>query len=312
METMQNLNKAPEEFSTYQKEFPSIPLEIHRYRLLDEQNRPVVTTFLESNPQQVFVEDLAANEERMTGGESLTVAELFDHYELLHGLQLRGSYGQVLANQRMAADMLLDSTGTEPSSSVFVVPHVSGGEHVLYAKLHNRHPDSQPRVESPFPRSLRGLGRLEQEPPEPLDNDLGKLQMGDLILGYHRAEQPRENNLLPFIVANDRQIPANQNLMVHVEIYHLQKGPDGLASFRLDYEILPVNFLGWTRERKKEFSLTLNLESDVDRYTEDLEIKTRELKPGRYVLRMRATDGTSGQDVRREIEFVVTEALAEK
>lgn len=55
----------------------------------------------------------------------------------------------------------------------------------------------------------------------------------------------------------------------------------------------------------------MNLEQTEARFTEDLSIKAAGLEPGRYVLRMRATDRVSGQEVNREVEFDVMESEEE-
>ena len=303
VQTRKNMRQAPEEVSTYEKTFPSIPLEVYQYRLFDEQGNPIFATFLESNPQQVFVNDLAANQDSMFTDDSMSVNQAFSNYELYHGLQIRNQEGEVISQSRVATTLVLDSTNTEPSTTVFRVPHLSEQASAkVYAELHNRHPRSAPIVETPFPKSLRGQGKTKLQQPDPLPNIPDQLQMGDLILG-HQMQKDSSNILFPFVVANDRVIPADENLAVHVEIYNLQGSPNNVTRFQLSYEILPVNFLGWTREKKDEASVTLNLQATQDRFTEDLEIET-ELQAGKYVLRMQAQNEENGQ-VQREIEFEV-------
>lgn len=307
--TNKNLQKAPKEISTYEKEFPSIPIQVYQYRLLNERNEPVFVTFLESNPQPSFVKDFAVNQDSMEAqiSDSASIAILFSYYKLYHGLQLKNQEGHFLSQDRISADLLLDSTNTEQSSSVFWTPYVSGNvRQILYAELHNLHSNSRPSIDTPFPNSLRGLGRKEIEQPEPLHTDPNELEMGDLILGY-QMQTEKENALFPFVVTNNRKIPQDDDLVIHVEVYHLQKEADGIARFELSYELLPVNWLGWTKERKQEFNLTLNIESDQNRYSENLQIKTRQLSPGRYVLRMEASDPTISQSVKKDIEFEIVE-----
>ena len=307
-EMLVNLQRAPEELSTYENTFPSIPLEEYHYRLLDSTNRPVFATFLESRPQPAFIGDLAANQDSMVAHapDTATVADLFRHYQLLHGLQLKSAEGRILSHKSVAAPLVLDSTNTAPSYSVFMVPWVEGGSQTRYAELHNRHPKSRPVIDSPFPHSLRGRGKLVKKQPEPLFSEPGTLQMGDLILGY-QMQPESEVQLYPFVVANDKRIPIDEELALHFEVYHLQPADDGIARVKLFYQIVPVNWLGWTKERNQLFSATLNLETTEDRYTENLEIKTRQLAPGTYVLRIQATNPSSGQQVKREVEFEIVE-----
>lgn len=306
MITIQNINRAPVEISTYEKTFPNIPLEVYQYRLLNKQNQPIFATFLESNPQQVFVNDLAANQDSMfTAADSVNINKVFSYYELYHGLQIRNNDGKIVTQSHIPTTLALDSTNTESSTAVFRIPQLATNQTAhLYAELHNRHPNSAPRIKSPFPKSLRGLGKTDLEQFDPLLPNTSKLQMGDLILGY-QMQQDSSKVLFPFVVANDQKIPKDKNLAVHVEVYHLQQGPDGKTKFQLSYQILPVNFMGWTQEKKDEVSLTLNLETPQTRYVEDLEIRTDVLQPGKYVLRMKIIDQENGQETQQEIEFRV-------
>lgn len=309
-DAMVRQNKAPRESSTFTKELGDIPLDVTQYRLLDEENRPVYATFMNSRPQQVFLEDLGANQDSMLAGpDEQQVGEILTSYRLYHGVQLQGPDGQFLTGTRYQPTLLVDGSDMETASgSAFRVPFAGdSAEQVFYVELHNVHPASSPQVETPFPDELRGLGRERIPQPEPLDTDPSRLQMGDLILGWGMADSASADRLVPFVVADDRQIPEGEELALHVEVYHLQSGNQDLRDFSLDYEILPVNFLGWTRERNDQMSLTLNFQQTESRFTEDLSIKAADLEPGRYVLRIRVTDNTSAQQFSRKIEFEVIE-----
>ena len=307
--TRQNLRHAPDEMSTYEKEFPDIPLATFHYRLLDEQNRPVTATFLESRPRQAFLEDFAFNEEVLLPGDTAAVEQALAYYELSHGLLVTGENGQVLNRSAMPAELILDFRDDLSSSTVFTVPYADTSRRLtLYAELHNRHPGSSPRLgQTPFPPELRGLGRLVSELPEPLSTDPATLEMADLVLGWQMRHDTPEGTLFPFVVANHRQIPEGEELAVHLQIYNLQQAGDGFTDFRIDYEVQPVRRMEWLRGREQEFSLTLDQRTTQTRFTENLEIRTRELPPGRYRLRLVTTDNTSGQRVEREIEFRVVE-----
>lgn len=308
--TLRERKKAPESISTYEKEFPAIPVRDFQYRFLDEQNRPLSVIFLESQPRQVFLEDLAVNEEILFPGDTTTAEDGFSWYELTHGLYISDEDGEILSQTRQESELILDFEEDQPSSSVFTVPYVDGGHKLLlFAELHNRHPDSRPRMETPFPPELRGLGKLESELPEPLSTDPDKLEMGDLILGWQMRDDARGDALFPFVVANSREIPENEELAVHLEIYNLRMADDGFTDFQIDYAILPVRRMEWLRGREEEFSLTISQETTTSRFVENLEIETRELPPGSYRLQMKTTDNISGQQVEREIEFRVTEKV---
>lgn len=311
----QRVNQEPEETSTMVKELSEIPVEIHQYRMLNEQNRPIFATFMESRPQPAFLEDFSVNDDTMMAAsdaaqEQERLQEAFSAYRLVHGMELRNELGQRLTGSQLQPILILSGDNIQvASSSVFTVPYVQreGISQVYYAELHNRHPASEPIVETPLADHIRGLGRLRVEQPEPLDPDPSQLQMSDLIFGYQKTDSASAESFVPFVVSNDRQVPEGEQLAVHFEVYHLQEGENGLRDFTVDYEILPVNFLGWTRERKDDLSLTLFFEHDRARFSEDLEIQASDLQPGRYVMRLTATDRVSGQELRREVEFEVTE-----
>lgn len=314
-EEEQRLNEAPPETSTIAKDVGMIPLDIFQYRMLDEQNRPVFATFIESQPQQRFLEDLAMNQDAMMEGldDEAQVQTINDSYQLFHGVQLRSESGEILTGTRLQSTLVIDGDDMQVTSgSAFTIPFVSQNtEQHFFAELHNRHQNSAPRFETPFPDYLRGLGRESNAQPEPLNPDPSQLAMSDLILGYDLKENASGNSFLPFVVSNDREIPEGETLAVHFEIYHLESDADGIRRFSIDYEIRPVNFLGWTQERQDQLSLTLNFEHDLSRFEENLEVEAANLEPGRYVLRLNTTDSNSGQEVRREIEFTVVEAEEE-
>lgn len=307
-------NSEPIETSAYLKDFPHIPLLVHRYRLLDGQNRPVYATFVRSRPQQAFLEDLAFNQDRMIAGpdsfsDSTAVHKAFGHYELVHGMELRSPQGQLAADW-VRPTLVLDGNSVETASnSVFMVPHGPGEtQQVYYAELHNRHPETRPRVDTPFPGHLRGVGKRTMEQPVPLTADPDILEMGDLILGYGQDESAPAGGLVPFTVSHNGEIPEGEALNVHIEIYHLRQHA-GLSDFTLKYEVLERNpgIIRWLNKYRSNTELTLNLQAESSHYTENLEIRTRELDHGTYLLQLVATDRISGQQITREVEFEVVE-----
>lgn len=308
MITLENIREAPPEKSTHEEALPSIPLRVYPYRMLDNRNRPITAVFLESQPREAFLRDLALNEEVLFPHDSVTAETGFSYYELTHGLQVLDDNGEILVGNRQPADLILDFQEDLPSSTVFTVPYADQQQQViLYAELHNTHPDSELGIDSPFASSLRGLGKLENSLPEPLSTDPGTLEMADLILGYEMQDDTASGVLFPFVVANNGEIPEGEELAVHLEVYNLQPAQNETATFQVEYEIDPVRRMEWIRGGESEFSLTLDMETSGSRFVENLEIRTRDLKPGRYELLVKATDKTTGQQVERTIEFEVVE-----
>lgn len=308
--------EAPEESSTLAKDFPSIPLEAHQYALLSEQNEPVFATFLVSRPQRAFLTDLAVNQDSMVSREapdSVKVRQAFDSYQLLHGVELIAGSGRKLGGERHPALLRINGDDLDtPSPSGFMIPYRQDITQQFYAELRNTHPNTRstleknrPDIDSPFPKDVRGVGTLTTAQPEPMEVTPGRLQLGELILGWDMGSQP--GGLVPFKVAHQKQVPEGEPLALHLEAYHLQPGNNGLYGFTLSYEIRPVNFLGWTQERKDQLSITLNFEHDRPQLRENIEIQAADLPPGRYVLRVRARDAHSDNEAYREVEFKVVE-----
>jgi GWxTD domain-containing protein len=306
--TRENLDLAPSELSTYEKIFPEIPIKEFHYRLLDKNNQPIVLTFLESQPYQSFIEDLAFNQDVLFTDESTIGDEALGYFELTHGLVLKSEEGEFLNSIRQPSELIIDLQEDTPSSSVFTIPYHSSRQNaILYAELNNRHPDSRPRVETLYPRELRGLGRLETKLPEPLPSESDDLLIGDLIIGWQMMYDEAQNALIPFVVANNLEIPVDEELAVHLEIYNLQISEEGFTDFQVDYQVVPVRRFDWFRGQENEFSLSLNYETTEQRFVENLAIKTRELPTGRYKLQLKITDKIGGQEIETEKEFQLRE-----
>ena len=306
--TRENLGHAPPELSTYERDFTQIPLQTYHYRLLDEDNQPIVITFLESLPRRAFLEDLAFKEETLFPVDTTSADEGFAFYELAHGLILKGEDGENLTRLRKSTELILDMQEDLPSSSVFTIPYLRYPQKAtFYAELNNHHPNSKPRVETPYPGELRGLGKLVDNLPEPLSAESENLMIGDLILGWQMMYEDITEVLIPFVVANDLKIPVDEELAVHMEIYNLQLGENGFTDFQIDYQIIPVRRFEWFRGREQEFGLSLNYETIEQRFVENLAIKTRELPPGKYKLKLKIIDKIGGQELVTEKEFQLRE-----
>lgn len=307
--TLQNIALAPEQISTYQRRLPEIKLNATPYRILNEQNEPAFALFVESESSQAFVEDFAYNEQRMYDTENEDPQRAFNYYRLFHAFQLQSSTQEVMAHQRQETDLIVDFEEGEPSRSVFVIP--AQPDDVSYrvaAELHNQHPETSLRFESTLEPTLRGLGQVEFQQPEPLTSKEGELQVSDLFLGYQLRGDLSGENYLPFVVASDRRIPQNEDLVVRFETYHLQKNAEGIAAFQLDYRLRPQRSSLFSRSQQDDFSLSLTFQTDSSRFTENVEIETGELDAGSYNLEMIFTDLENNRSVTRDVEFDIHEA----
>jgi len=302
-------NSAPAEISTEEKALYEIPIKIYQYRFLDANEKPVFITFLESEPTEALINDLAINQDAMFSSlDSDGNSNVFGFYNYLHGLQLRDSDWNLLSQNRQNAPLVLDHVENTPSSSIFIIPHLENNvTQVFYAELENTHPDTKPKQESLFPNTLRGIGKIDLEQPQPLELTGGELMLSDLILGFQKSDETSENALFDFVVSNNRQIPNNENLVVHFEVYGLQTDNDDIARFELNYEIEPRNrgLLGWAKGKSDEFNITLSFEEIGSRFSESLEIEAAKLDPGEYNLNWVVRDLNGKGVFEREINFEV-------
>ncbi|MGF1671454.1 MAG: GWxTD domain-containing protein [Balneolaceae bacterium] len=308
-----NTANSPSQQSTEERKIPSIPLEIHQYRLLDELGEPVLATFVESLPASALLTDLVSNQDVMIVEEpeqALVLDDIARWYSLRQGVELRGIDGEPLGRLQSRPALMMDEQDRVPSSSLFTIPFISP-ETVqnVYVILENTHPETSPLQESVFPDELRGLGRLTIPQPEPLDLSGSGPVLGDLLLGYGRMEREEAGLRFPFVVSHERTIPEGENLVVHFEIYRLQTNGQGFARFEVDYEIEPKQRLfGRLLANKDNLSGTLSFEPQGTRFSESLEFEELSLERGRYTLHWTVRDLNRDNDgITNILEFEVVD-----
>jgi GWxTD domain-containing protein len=308
-------NEAPLEISSLGRMLPGIPLEIHQYRLLDEDNNPIIISFVESAPGRAILQDMEVNRElyfpdipEMPESDTLKtdLPDKLDDYQLDHKFIV---YNRDWIEKKRDDDTPLIRSFLDKESGIIQSVFISGHDYEYYqsaaASLINKNPESKTLYPSIFPEELRGLGTLKNRQPVPLKPDPDQLELGDLILGF-RDELP-EDYPFNFRVANDQMIPGDQSLILHFQVYNLQPRPTtGFTHFELTYRIYPVMEDGSLLTDEEMFYLTINFEHDETRLTEDLEIQTAQLSSGLYELQVMIEDQESGQEQRKDIRFEVT------
>lgn len=306
--------RAPNDKSAYVGEIPSIPFEVYQYRFLDEDLNPYVLTYLESSAHEAFLIDYHRN--RVRQGEnardladSVSVTDDFPYYQLVHTLQeYDENWNRSESFQDNPGLVVNRTVGDRPiSRSMFTSPHTSRNHQSASVELMNYDPESRKIFNTPFHPALRGLNKIQFRMAEPLQSYADSLEMADLVLGYESDEVKTEP--FPFVVANDAQIPAEETLVLHFEVYNLERHDDEteFTEFELTYRILPVDESGEVRTDQAEFVLTLNFINEHTTVIEDLEIETADLHPGLYDLRVRVVDMITGQEKERTTRFEVIE-----
>jgi len=289
-------SQAPDEVSTYRENLPEIKIEQKQYRLLNEHNQPYLATFVYSKPQKVYMFNTMAHPNKPRSD-----------FKLTHMFQIRNKNWRVVTEGMDAPNVYMgeDLDHSIPSQSLFFIPDISPDFHqIITAKFTGPNTGERHGI---FPGELKALGKLQTNQPVPLDNDLSKIQMGDVILGFGKIGETSKKYPFPFVVSPANEIPEKQNMVIHFEVYHLKFNADDKNHFILDYKVLPINWLGRAKRRAEKVSLTLNFESNHSYYKEDLEVETKDFEPGKYELRLKATDFETGQEIKQNIRFKVVE-----
>ena len=299
---------APPAASFEEEKIPSIPLEIHQYRLLDGQGNPVLATFVESRPAAAFLSDLTASQDQIVQNEESDIAgDISRWYTLRQGVDLRDRQDRLSGRLRSLPELPLDEEDRVPATSLFHIPHLpdSTTQH-FYVTLENHHPETSPPQESAFPDELRGLGRITVAQPESLELSGEGPVLGDLLIGYGRMDRSESGLKFPFVVSHKRTIPEGENLVVHFEAYRLQTDGQGFANFEVRYEIEPKQgFFGRLLANRDNLSGTLSFEPRAGRFAESLEFEELSLERGKYTLRWTVRDLLSGEEAGQTLEFEV-------
>ncbi len=304
--------QVPNEKSSFEEMLPRIPMNIHQYRYLDLDNdlRPSIITYIESEPQEAFLIDFHRNRGRSNGNGELfdteNILEEFPFYELRHSLQKYDRNWNLLGLLIDQPSLVLNrGEQDEFASTYFTSLHTNRSQVAASVQLFNHDPDSRTIDETPFPPAIRGWNKLQYRQPPPLRSHSDSLEVADLVLGYPDTTGVTEP--FSFRVANNQIIPFGQTLLLHFEVYNLKRMSDGFTHFELTYRILPVDDEGWVLSDQTEFILTLNFINEDIHVVEDLEIETADLSPGLYEIIVLIIDTESEQERQRRVRFEVVE-----
>lgn len=302
------ITRAPVEKSTIQNILPKIPLQLHHYRFLSDASEPYLITYIESQPQEAFLIDYHRNREQNIGDTNIQygtdILDQFPFYELSHSLQTYDEKWNIIESWSASPEVIIQSNPNgEVSRSYFKIDHHIQRHQSASVELLNINPDSRTVTESPFNPALRGWNKFQYRQPKPLSSDTDSLEVADLVLGYF--EEGKATDPFSFTLANNQIVPFGKTLMLHFEVYHLDRMENGFTQFELTYRIFPVDKRGHVLRDQTEFVLTLNFTNEESLVTEDLEIETADLTPGLYELLVHITDTVTEQSKERVIRFEV-------
>jgi len=292
--------KLPPQYSSQEKKLPKIDVDFSAFRLLDSNNTPLLLISLRSYPHYPLIARWA----------QLNLKDETFNFSLIHSTRFISSNQHLFETKVDTARIYYANIreGTEritSTNSLFLVPNMSSSTNIISAELY----DLSSAKQLPDTSTLFALGSAKLPHPAPLSTDSKRLEMSDLIMGYSKSSD-NTSYFLPFVISHNNQIPQDENLVVHFEVYHLVSRNNGIAEFTLTYNIKSKR-KGLSKifrsKRKNDVSLTLNFTSNSSTFKEDLEIKTSKLNPGEYSLSFQVKDFESSQTIERFFTFEITE-----
>ena len=303
---------ASRQLSTIESKIPSIPVDVFQYRFIDETQTPILVTFIESSPREAFLIDWSRNRNESVSLTAIqnaeNIASLLPQYELKHSLQAYNENWELTGRKTENPSFRITRHPFQAgASSVFMSEHTGRAQRSASSEIMNTDGfTAGPAFDTPYPKTLRGLGSMYYREPTPLSPNPDSLQVADLVLGYGIGNDDiPDDSLFPFYVANSQTVPWQETLALHFEVYNLKVQPNGFSRFELTYRILPVDESGQILTDQTEFILTLNFTSEESRLVENLEIETADLMPGLYELRVQISDVNTSQQVNRGTRFEV-------
>jgi len=158
---------------------------------------------------------------------------------------------------------------------------------------------------------LLALGKASLTLPEPLDQDLERLELSDLVLGVPlQQDSSITHNPIP---VSPRLIFSNQDVLeMYIELYHLFLDENGNGHAVIEYGATLIKakrgFFGFLKKKPKE-----KISSFSDLYTESrtdkmlLNFDISNLGRGEYEFFVKVKDSISGQEKTRKKMFTIVE-----
>lgn len=296
-EMIQLRRSAPEEISVYKKNIAEISMDAFSYRFINENNEPYVKVFVKSTPGQALLYDQLKNNNRIDDG-------LTQNYTIMNGVKLLGSNQKILSEQTDSTQ--LGPGVNEEVTAEFNLKYVNDISGIIVgSELYNPSQEAGKGLADglPFEKQLKGIGNLEMDIPEALNNR--DFEMGDIIFGYN-TDKKLSNNFVSFQISHNREIPQGKDLYMYYELYQLEQNPSGKAKFTFKYDIKAkskgIRLFGKDRD---DLSITLNNETLEDRYSNTLVIDTSRLRPGDYKINIEVRDINSGRNIKRSFDFSI-------
>ncbi len=295
-------DEAPNQQSEYLNEKNGIDYNIYQYRLLNEELKPYLATFIISHPHKAI--DFDQTKENHLHSDK--------NYQLTNTIEVLNNELETVIRKKIPVPIKASKqkkANDIPFTSYLTVPARDGYKQKVSVALHDNQSDSIKNSASIFPESLIAITYSSFPQTKQLNTSRQKLVLGDLMIGIPQAH-PRiaEKGPTNFKVIHDNKIPQDHNLMVHFEVYNLNTNVGG-STFNLEYEVkaLEKNFLKKIFGKKSKVGLNLTFETDRSIFRKDLEIATSPFKPGKYKLNLRVSQPSKKSKVHKSTIFIIEE-----
>ncbi len=150
------------------------------------------------------------------------------------------------------------------------------------------------------------MGKFSIEDVIPLDPDETKLEVSDIISGIP-ASNLVLNREYTFPVIPSSTIQQGDNIMVYFEVYHLTFGPDGSASFDVEFSLEYTKKRRFRSDKKERLSQKNTFSSTTRTSKEVAGFNINNLVPGEYDFVIEITDKNSNQKKSRSGKFKLVE-----
>ncbi len=282
----------PQEISDTEMFIQPIDIIFTQNRLLDDKNQP-----------QIAVTALSyVDNDQNYGIDEIVELSKLDQYTLIHTLITRDS----TLNQ-------LDRFTEVPStmygySSTFAMNQTDQESYfTLVAEMYDPQKSAsiQESIESGF---VPYLGKTTFKVKPPLDPDMTKLELSDLVIGYTIPEAINADNF-PFPVVPSEEIPRNENLQVYLETYHLTLGADSRSKYTIEFRVAKSGKPGilarirGQKENEELLSQTYTFDSASTTAKDNVTFDISVLKDGDYEFEVEVTDILSNRTKLREGKF---------
>jgi len=273
-------------------EYIPINISVSQVRLLDENNQPYVAVITTSSPDKIVYERLTGSVKKTV--QNTTFAPVITLISRDENMQEIDRYSR----------SKLDTTYRV---STFLLDYEDiGDNYVLSADA------SMEIVNADDPGSSQKVPFLGKENfilDDPLVNTESQLVMSDLILGINTPVMI-DRTQYPFPVIPVENVMSNENFAVYLEMYHLTIESDGVARYRISYQVDSRKKKGifsrlFGGNAEPAISISADHSSRENRSEEHISFDISGLKPADYEFKVTVTDLLSGQEITRSENITI-------